>query len=72
MLCYVPNYKAIGNATINVRVTYAMYMKAQSQSSAILTIVDKCPPGFACKDYRLMECPVGHYCPGGGLVQAAK
>lgn len=73
MMCHVPDaYKDIGEAYVNVRVTYQAYMKAQSQTSVLLTILDKCPAGFACKDYRVMECPKGHFCPGGGLIQTAQ
>ena len=71
MLCYVPDYRDLGNAVINVRVSYETYLKAQSNSSVLLTISTECPPGFACRDNRMMECPKAHYCPGGSMNQTA-
>jgi hypothetical protein len=68
MLCYVPDYSDVGSVVINLRISYGTYRKAQSRTSVLLTVVDKCPAGFGCQNYRVFECPLGHFCPGGGII----
>jgi len=57
---------------LNVRIIFNSLLKTQSKSSALLRVVDRCPPGFYCSDYNVYPCPKGYFCVGGGQSQEAR
>lgn len=72
IVCKLPDYSEIGSALVNVRIVYNSLLKSQSKSSVLLTVVDKCPPGYGCSGYRIIDCPKGFFCVGGGLSQTPR
>lgn len=58
----------LGELSLLVHVGHENNPKTASQSFAALRITDRCPDGYYCEDYELHECPVGHYCFGGGYL----
>lgn len=62
----------LGELSLLVHVGHENNPKTASQSFAALRITDRCPDGYYCEDYELHECPVGHYCYGGGYLQMAR
>ena len=67
LICNIPDFKDIGSVQVELKIGYGSEpLKTQSKSSVMISFLDRCPPGYACKDFRIFRCPKGHYCIGGG------
>ena len=63
--CQVPNdLSDIAPVLLDVKLGYKQDPRSVSHARFQIHIIDRCPPGYYCTT-KMVDCPVGHWCPGG-------
>ena len=66
--CTVPlDLSDIAPVSLDIRIGYKNDVKSASHSRFQIHVIDRCPPGYYCTS-KMVDCPVGHFCPGDSLV----
>ena len=46
LACLMPDYREVGTAIVNLRITYGLNRRRMSKTSVRIDVVDRCPRGY--------------------------